>query len=120
MDRGPDSPAVLERVMKLVNAGNAQCVLGNHELNLLRDVEKHGNSWYVNPSRKLDHPAKRVKAEQKDGIREFLSRLPLALERKNLRVVHACWHAHSIARPSGGVRRRSLCDGPVHTLRYRT
>ena len=32
-DRGPDSPAVLERVMDLVQRGAAQGVLGNHELN---------------------------------------------------------------------------------------
>ena len=28
VDRGPDSPAVVERVMGLVAAGHAQCVLG--------------------------------------------------------------------------------------------
>ncbi|MBT8422614.1 MAG: metallophosphoesterase, partial [Gammaproteobacteria bacterium] len=40
VDRGPDSPAVLRAVRDLVNNGNAQCILGNHELNLLRDDEK--------------------------------------------------------------------------------
>ncbi|MDX2680573.1 polynucleotide kinase-phosphatase [Streptomyces soliscabiei] len=31
VDRGPDSPAVLRRVMSMVTSGNALCVPGNHE-----------------------------------------------------------------------------------------
>ncbi|GAA2733251.1 polynucleotide kinase-phosphatase [Streptomyces nogalater] len=31
VDRGPDSPGVLRRVMTMVNSGNALCVPGNHE-----------------------------------------------------------------------------------------
>ena len=49
VDRGPDSPAVLKTVKALVEAGYAQLILGNHEMNLLRNVEKDGNSWWVNP-----------------------------------------------------------------------
>jgi hypothetical protein len=45
-DRGPDSPAVLELVAELVSQGSAQCVLGNHELNLWRKARKEGNGWY--------------------------------------------------------------------------
>jgi len=40
VDRGPDSPAVLELVMKLAEAGHARSLLGNHELNLLLDSAK--------------------------------------------------------------------------------
>lgn len=36
VDRGPDSPGVLRLVRQLVQRKRAQCVLGNHELNLLR------------------------------------------------------------------------------------
>src|SRR3954465_7869081 len=46
-DGGPDSPAVVALVRGLVEAGCAQCVLGNHELNLLRGQEKHGNAWFL-------------------------------------------------------------------------
>ena len=48
-DRGPDSPAVLKRVRALIETGSAQMILGNHEINLLRDDDKDGNSWWVNP-----------------------------------------------------------------------
>ena len=44
-DRGPDSPEVLRKVMSFCNEGRAQCVIGNHELALLGDDEKHANTW---------------------------------------------------------------------------
>ena len=37
IDRGPDSPGVLRLVKRLVEAGTAQCVTGNHEINAMRD-----------------------------------------------------------------------------------
>jgi Calcineurin-like phosphoesterase len=99
-DRGPDSPAVLELVSGLVSLGLAQCILGNHELNLLRQEHKEGNGWYFETnhdhdknkfldSRALD-PGKRL------ALTDFLAGLPIALERSDLRLVHAAWHPASI------------------------
>jgi hypothetical protein len=99
-DRGHDSPAVFDFVMRLVNGGSAQCVLGNHELNLLREEPKEGNGWFF--ERHKDHDdellktSARVGPEQRDAIHSFLSQLPVALERQDLRVVHACWHGSSV------------------------
>src|SRR4051812_6555759 len=45
-DRGPDSPAVVSLVQSLVQAGHAQCVLGNHDLNILLDHAKPENKWF--------------------------------------------------------------------------
>ena len=45
-DRGPDSPGVIRIVQSLVESGRAQIVAGNHELNLLRREQKHGNHWF--------------------------------------------------------------------------
>ena len=56
VDRGPDSPAVIERVMALVHRGLAQCLLGNHELNLLRGARKAGNAWLLDPNRAEQQP----------------------------------------------------------------
>lgn len=36
VDRGPDTPGVLRRVMAMVEAGTALCVSGNHEAKLVR------------------------------------------------------------------------------------
>lgn len=99
-DRGPDSPQVLNRVMDWVGAGRAQCVLGNHELNLLRDARKSANGWFFADNH--DHAAERftecvqASAEDCSAIRAFCARLPLTLEREDLRVVHACWHRPSL------------------------
>ena len=100
-DRGPDSPAVLDMVSKLVKQGRAQCLLGNHELNLLREARKEGNGWYF----ESDHDRKKNKfrtsraleARKRPAIRAFLKGLPIALERSDLRLVHAAWHTESLA-----------------------
>jgi hypothetical protein len=99
-DRGPGSPAVLDLVSEWVSQGLAQCVLGNHELNLMRKARKEGNGWYFDDNH--DHRknkflgSKPVDPDRRPGIEEFLSALPLALEREDLRVVHAAWHPASI------------------------
>ncbi len=96
-DRGPDSPAVLRKVMRLVEAGHAQCVIGNHELNLLRGELKDGNDWWVTPDGGEDGQTagsvmQPVTSTDKIRMTTFLETLPLALERPDLRVVHACWN----------------------------
>ncbi len=99
-DRGPDSPAVIELVRDLVHRGRAQCILGNHEMNLLRADAKHGNRWYLDPdhAEQQDEFAhcKPVPAHLKPEWHDFFLSLPLALERADLRVVHAAWHQPSI------------------------
>ncbi len=98
VDRGPDSPAVLELVMRLVGNGSAQCILGNHEMNLLRNDRKHGNDWYTCPEAADPTQARCTSEEQKRRFHQFLLTLPLALQNGSLRVVHACWHEESLAR----------------------
>jgi hypothetical protein len=99
-DRGPDSPAVIELVANLVSRGLAQCVLGNHELNLLRQARKEGNGWYFDDNH--DHrkgkfrESRALVAAKRPAMVQFLSSLPIALERADLRLVHAAWHAASI------------------------
>ena len=95
-DRGPDSPSVVELVQSLVKSGRAQCVLGNHDLNILLGDRKHDNHWFFGEPSSLDgsdEPTLAILAD--DNIRqevlEFFRSLPLVLERDGLRVVHACW-----------------------------
>ncbi|MDH3511358.1 MAG: metallophosphoesterase [Gammaproteobacteria bacterium] len=111
-DRGPDSPAVLKRVMALVAAGHAQLILGNHELNLLRDDPKHGNNWWVEPGTPNEYPAESVRRQDKARMRDFLATLPIALERDDLRIVHACWNNEAITQ----LRSRAVKDLSVLTL----
>ncbi len=37
-DRGPDSPSVVHLVQQLIESGRAQCVLGNHDLNIPLEI----------------------------------------------------------------------------------
>ncbi|MEM8561564.1 MAG: metallophosphoesterase [Pseudomonadota bacterium] len=94
IDRGPDSVGVVQLVSDLVAAGTAQCLMGNHELNILRGERRSGNSWFFDGT---DHATQQA-------LVNFFEPLPVALERPGLRIVHACWHAHSIEllRPQHG------------------
>jgi hypothetical protein len=98
-DRGPDSPAVVDTVMTLVEKGYAQCVLGNHELNILLDRPLHGNGWMIQPNPKEKpgelHSRNATEAE-KERYRDFFEGLPLVLENTELRIVHACWNQSAV------------------------
>lgn len=107
-DRGPDSPAVVDWVKSLVEAGRAQCVLGNHDLNILLGHRKHDNNWFFGEAHQEDGiVVPQVLADESSRRRfcEFFRTLPIALERNDLRVIHACWcdEMIDIARESGDV-----------------
>lgn len=111
-DRGPNSPAVLMGVAQLVANGRAVAVIGNHEINLLRNDAKDGSGWYFDARLASDHdkyaPFARPTSGERAAIVAFLSALPVALERPDLRIVHAAWLPGQIAAarqlPPGSVR----------------
>ena len=100
-DRGPDSPGVIAQVRRLIENGSARATLGNHEINLLRGDRKDGNDWFWSEYSARDakyEPRVHLPADQREAVISFLRTLPLALERADLRVVHAAWDLASIAR----------------------
>jgi hypothetical protein len=111
-DRGPNSPAVLKLVQRLVESGRAVAILGNHEINLLREEAKDGSGWFFDSRATKDEPKyapfHRPTPEERQQIVAFLSELPIGLEREDLRVIHAAWQDAeiTIARtlPIGSVR----------------
>jgi hypothetical protein len=99
-DRGPDSPGVIAFVQRLVESGRALVTLGNHEINLLRGDRKDGNDWFWSEFGARDakyEPRAHLPPDRRDAVIAFLRSLPLALERADLRVVHAAWDQASIA-----------------------
>jgi Calcineurin-like phosphoesterase len=100
-DRGPDSPAVIRLVQQLVERGVAQCLLGNHEINVLRGSPKNGNGWFF----LHDHDCAQGRFKQsapanaleRQTINDFFASLPLTLSRDDLRLVHAAWLPEHIA-----------------------
>ena len=101
IDRGPNSPAVLRTVKRMVDAGNAACIAGNHEINAIRDQpekERAGEGWWHGREEAVYRAVAVDPDEKEASFLPFLRSLPGALEREGLRVVHACWHEPSIGR----------------------
>ena len=109
IDRGPNSPAVVSLVLDLIDAGFAQCIAGNHELNLvLGENDRHGRpgtGWFSNRTddgfilddAKTPFQSEYASESQQERFHQRLDRLPVLLTRSDLSVVHACWDADAIA-----------------------
>ncbi len=98
-DRGPDSPRVVDFVAELVRSEMAQCVLGNHDLNILVGREKYDNDWFFGrPFIYEGRTIPQVLADHNIRTRvvDFFRTLPLVLESPALRVVHACWKSEMV------------------------
>ena len=101
-DRGPDSPGAFSLVRRIVDSGHGDCILGNHELNLLKLAPKLGNGWFF--AEEEDHDLKqghfrdsrRLPQKERAALLQFMRGLPLVLERDDIRIVHACWDAASV------------------------
>lgn len=94
-DRGPDSPAVINLVAKLIDSGRAQCVLGNHDLNILLKHPRDENEWFYGKAFfDGDVIVPQVLADNaiRQEVRALFRKLPIALVRDDLRIVHACWN----------------------------
>ncbi|MGW0420619.1 polynucleotide kinase-phosphatase [Streptomyces sp. NPDC003015] len=109
VDRGPDSPGVLRRVMSMVKSGNALCVPGNHE-------NKYGR--YLK-GRKVQHThglaetieqMESVTDEFRAEVREFIDGLVshYVLDGGRLVVCHAGLPEKYHGRTSGRVRSHAL------------
>ncbi|MEU1480375.1 polynucleotide kinase-phosphatase [Streptomyces sp. NPDC005760] len=109
VDRGPDSPGVLRRVMSMVKSGNALCVPGNHE-------NKYGR--YLK-GRKVQHThglaetieqMESVPDEFRAEVREFIDGLVshYVLDGGRLVVCHAGLPEKYHGRTSGRVRSHAL------------
>lgn len=98
-DRGPDSPGIIRLVQSFIDTGRAQAVCGNHELNLLRREKKHGNHWFYGESSDQEFGScAAISANEQEPILSFFRSLPVALERSDLRIVHAAWLDSAIDR----------------------
>ncbi|MFJ3837425.1 polynucleotide kinase-phosphatase [Streptomyces sp. NPDC090054] len=109
VDRGPDSPGVLRRVMGMVKAGHALCVPGNHENKLGRHLKgskvqrTHGLAETIG---QLDREPEEFVKE----VREFIAGLVshYVLDGGRLVVCHAGLPEKYHGRTSGRVRSHAL------------
>ncbi|MDE5417300.1 metallophosphoesterase [Labilibaculum sp. DW002] len=103
VDRGPDIFETLSIVRKMVTAGNAFAVVGNHELNVLAYYTKDEDGLFLREHslknrtqiKKTYEEFKLDKPKRKSYLK-WLRSLPLFLEFDNFRIVHACWDQDAI------------------------
>lgn len=109
VDRGPDSPGVLRRVMGMVGSGNALCVPGNHENKLGR----HLRGSDVRRTHGLAETIEQLAREPEEFVREvrtFIDGLVshYVLDGGRLVVCHAGLPEKYHGRTSGRVRSHAL------------
>lgn len=105
VDRGPRSPDVLRLVMSMVKAGDALCVIGNHENKFLRWL----NGRNVTVSHGLAETIEQMEQESegfREVVRAFLDGLVSHywLDDGKLCVAHAGLKESMIGRASGAVQ----------------
>ncbi|MEV5430245.1 polynucleotide kinase-phosphatase [Streptomyces sp. NPDC052701] len=109
VDRGPDSPGVLRRVMAMVKSGNALCVPGNHE----NKYGRHLRGRKVRPTHGLAETIAQMEGESEEfrqEVREFIDGLVshYVLDGGRLVVCHAGLPEKYHGRTSGRVRSHAL------------
>lgn len=105
VDRGPDTPAVLRRVMADVEAGRALSVVGNHDDKLMRALRGRNVQVRHGLERSLEQLA-RERSSLRERIADFLASLPshLVLDAGRIVVAHAGIEDRMIGRDTGRVR----------------
>ncbi|MFC3607094.1 metallophosphoesterase [Stutzerimonas tarimensis] len=118
IDRGPHIRECLHLVHDMVEAGQALCIMGNHEFNALgwytpappesgREFVRDHSPRYAKLLEETFKQFESHPAEWK-AFREWFMDMPLYLDGGRFRVVHACWDKYLIAR-----LRERLTDGLI-------
>lgn len=102
IDRGDEQLEVLQLVRAMVDAGSALIVMGNHEFNAIAWATRHPETGEPlrahSPHNASQHAAfLALTNEQQAQWVKWFTTLPLWLDLKAIRVVHACWHTKSMA-----------------------
>lgn len=105
IDRGPKQVATCDIVRRMVDAGSAQMVMGNHEFNaiawLTPDPENPGE--YLRRLKAGNHRQHADFIDEVEGtpqhqeLIDWFMTLPLWLDLGVIRVIHAQWHAAYLA-----------------------
>lgn len=99
IDRGPENAEVIRIVREMMDAGRAQAIMGNHELNAIHfhtDDPDMGAPLRAHDKDNLEQHGSFLKefplgASQTKDVLEWMSGLPLFIETEGFRAVHAAW-----------------------------
>jgi hypothetical protein len=118
IDRGPKQVETVDIVRRMIDAGSAKAVMGNHEFNaiawFLEDLEKPGKHLRPHNDKNFKQH-ERFLAEvigtslHRELVDWFMS-LPLWLELDGIRIVHACWHDSLISYLRGQLAEGNLLN----------
>ncbi len=105
VDRGPKTPEVLQLVMSMVSAGNGLCVIGNHDIKLMKKLR--GRDVRITHGLKESLEQLESHSEEfKEKATKFIDKLVshYVLDGGNLVVAHAGLKEQFQGRSSGRVR----------------
>jgi hypothetical protein len=105
IDRGGENKKVVDIVHRMIQAGNAQCIMGNHEYNSIAyHSKKDDGHWVRQRSEKNIKQHAEFTSEfssrnqiELDACLAFFKSLPLFLDLGEIRLIHACWHDKHLA-----------------------
>jgi len=120
IDRGPQIRDVLKIVRNMVDSGHAQAIIGNHEFNAIafhREKSNAPGQYYRAHSERNKHQHQQTLQqldadEMQDHLRWFAT-LPVCLDLKQFRVVHACWDPPSLEILQKELSTHSLADEDI-------
>jgi len=121
IDRGPENAAVIDIVRRMIDAGTARAIMGNHELNALQfHTSRNGiplrphseKNFRQHGSFLAEFP---LGAPRTAEVLDWMRSLPLFAEFGGMRAVHACWDEDHIAtirehRPDGTLDEAALVE----------
>ncbi|WP_205742653.1 metallophosphoesterase [Onishia niordana] len=125
IDRGPRIRLAVTIARRMVEAGEAHIVMGNHEYNALAYCRRDPDGGFLRPHTPRRNRIIKETLEQYSGhLNEWddtlawFMQLPLFLELDGLRVVHACWDQTLIDafrrdHPDGRIDEAFLCESAV-------
>jgi Calcineurin-like phosphoesterase len=101
IDRGPEQVKVVDTVRRMVDAGYAKCIMGNHEFNaigfMMEDPKQSGAHLRCHSQKNIDQH-KEFLAQVGQGSQlhlemiQWFRHLPPMLDLGGIRVVHAWWY----------------------------
>lgn len=104
IDRGPDNGKVIDIVRRMIDAGTARAVMGNHELNAIHfhtpdpdtgaPLREHSSKNVDQHSTFLNEFS--IGTDATRDVIGWMTSLPLFLEFDGFRCVHACWEERGI------------------------
>ena len=125
IDRGPKIRETLQIVKGMIDQGQAQAIMGNHEFNAICYNLADGRGDFLRRHTEKNNRQHAETLRQFEGCRgeyhawlQWFKTLPLAFEADEFRVVHACWDASHISAIREAMQSDVYCQNDILTDRF--